>query len=273
MSNNLRIEVPTQFSAVQQRLILKYLSAGRRSLTLSEWKHVLSGFDLLHEARVELDGSVETFKQIYTIHVEEPFANLYINELLRLHDLNHEQHALRARFARRVVERLHQAKLRQAGVRSSNLLSAYCLYFWESFALGYAFEVEIYRDLTNSGIDFQAHDIRDQASRFSAYDLQVLDLKGDIKTSLYFLYTARSRGLAHDFYITRFYEGSRQRTLVVLLQPLAWEQINGDTIKTTLEAATQQFPAPVMVQIEDSPIVIMEYNVWKERVLHRQQDE
>lgn len=65
--------------------------------------------------------------------------------------------------------------------------------------MGYAFEVEIYRDLKNSGIDFQAHDIRKRVSRFSAYDLKVLNLKGDIKTSLYFLFATRSRGLAHDF--------------------------------------------------------------------------
>ena len=47
-------------------------------------------------------------------------------------------------------------------------------------------------------------------------------------------------------------------------------KINGDTIKAMLEEATKQFPSPVMVQIEDRPIVIMEYNVWKERVLQKQ---
>ena len=139
--------------------------------------------------------------------------------------------------------------------------------------MGYAFEVEIYRDLTNSGVHFQAHDIRDRAARYSAYDLQILNLKGDIKTSLYFLYTTRSRGVTHDFYITRFYEGKQQRTLVVLMQPYAWNLINGDTIKALLEEATQQFPLPVMVKIEDRPIVIMEHNVWKERVLQRQHNE
>ncbi len=123
------------------------------------------------------------------------------------------------------------------------------------------------------GLNFKAHDIRDREARFSAYDLQLLNLKGDIKTSLYFLYAARSRGLAHDFYITRFYEGKQQRTLVVLMQPYAWDQINGDTIKALLEEATKQFPSPVMVQIEDRPIVIMEYNVWKERVLQKQHRE
>lgn len=243
------------------------------SIDLSEWKHLLYGFDLLHQARIDSDGDILTFQQIYAIHVEQPFSDLFINELLLLDDVGREHQTLRSRFARRIVNRLQQVNLRQPGIVASNLLLAYCLYFWESFALGYAFEVEIYRDLTNSGVDFQAHDIRDRAARFSAYDLQILNLKGDIKTSLYFLYATRSRGLAHDFYITRIYEGRQQRTLVVLMQPYAWDQINGDIIKAILEEATKQFPSPVMVQIENSPLVIMEHNVWKERVVQKQHDE
>ena len=273
MNDNLRIELPTTFTDKHQRLILKYLISGRQSLDFSEWKRLLNGFDLLHHARVDIDGNTQTFQQIYAIHVEQPFADLFINELLLLDDITHEHQILRARFARSIVNQLQQTNLRQPSITASNLLLAYCLYFWESFALGYAFEVEIYRDLIRSGIAFQAHDIRERAARFSAYDLQILNLKGDIKTSLYFLYVARSRSLAHDFYITRFYEGKQQRTLVVLMQPHAWEQINGDTIKAILEEATKKFPSPVMVQIEDRPIVIMEYNVWKERVLQKQHRE
>ncbi len=273
MNDNLRIELPESFSNEQERLILKYLSSGRQSLASLEWKRLLNGFDLLHEARVKSEAGVQTFKQIYAVHVEQSFADSFINDLLRLKDVSREQQALRAHFARSIVNQLRQAHLRQSSIAATNLLLAYCLYFWESFALGYAFEIEIYRDLTNSGVDFKAHDIRDRVARFSVYDLQLLNLKGDIKTSLYFLYVARSRGLAHDFYITRFYEGNQQRTLVVLLQPHAWDQINGDTIKSVLEEATKQFPSPVMVQIEDRPIVIMEYNVWKERVLAKQRRE
>jgi hypothetical protein len=270
MNDKIRIELPESFSNRHERLILKYLTSGRQSLTILEWRQLLDGFDLLHQARVQSKAGAQTFNQIFAAHVDQPFADIYIKELLQLNDVSREHQALRARFARTIADRLRQARLRQPSVKASNLLLAYCLYFWESFAIGYAFEVEIYRDLTNSGVDFKAHDIRNRAARFSTYDLQVLNLKGDIKTSLYFLSVARSRGLAHDFYITRFYEGNRQRTLVVLLQPHAWDQINGDTTRSALEEASQQFPSPVMVQIEDRPIVIMEYNVWKERVLQRQ---
>jgi hypothetical protein len=72
---------------------------------------------------------------------------------------------------------------------------AYCLYFWESFAAGYAFEVEIFRDLSASGIRFKAHDIRTRRSRLSPYDLEIMGLRGDVKTSFYFLYVGRGQGL------------------------------------------------------------------------------
>ena len=232
----------------------------------------MAGFDILHEAQAVSDSGSLTFRQLYVIYIERLFADLYIDALLQLKGASQDYNALRADFARQIVQRLKQENLRQPGVPETNILLSYCLYFWESFARGYAFEVEIYRDLTASGIAFQAHDIRDYQARLSAYDLQILDQYGDIKTSLYFLYTKRGRHLAHDFYITRFYEGGRQRTLVVMLKPFAWEKINGDTVETTLDEATKLFPTPALVQIENRPIVLIDYNVWKERVLKQQQD-
>jgi hypothetical protein len=64
MNDNLRIELPAHFTAEHEQLILKYLSLGRHSLTLTEWKQTLNGFDLLHETRVEFEGGIQTFKQI-----------------------------------------------------------------------------------------------------------------------------------------------------------------------------------------------------------------
>lgn len=157
--------------------------------------------------------------------------------------------------------------------RETNLLLAYCLYSWESFATGYAFEVEIYRDLTAAGIAFEAHDIRDRQGRLSPYDLKVLGLRGDIKTSLYFLYVRRGRGLPHDFYVTCFYEGERRRTLVVMLKPEAWSQIDGGTITAILEEATYVFPSAALVELEGGKIVVADYAIWKTKVLHRQRGE
>ncbi len=67
----------------------------------------------------------------------------------------------------------------------------------------------------------------------------------DIKTSVYFVQVATP--LVHDFYIVRLVVQKQDYTLVTLLQPDAWEQINGDTVSGELEALTRHFPAPVAI--------------------------
>lgn len=130
--------------------------------------------------------------------------------------------------------------------------------------------MEIYRDLTTSGITFQAHDIRDRIARRSPYDLQVMGQKGDIKTSSYFSLVSRGRGLPHDFYITRLYEGHRQHTMVVMLQEAAWEEIDGETVAAMLREATSHFPLPARVTLDNGTVVIADYEVWKAKVLQHQ---
>jgi len=266
------ISLPASFSDRHQRAILKYVVEGRHTLSSDDWRIALSGFDMLHQAVVETETENLTFREAYQRHVDGRYADQYIAELLHLRDVAQEHQTVRARFARAIVRRLAETGLRRPEVRETNLLLAYCLYFWESFAAGYAFEVEILRDLSASGVVFRAHDIRDRRARLSPYDLEILGLRGDVKTSFYFLYVGRGQGLPHDFYITRFYEGRQQRTLVVMLQLAAWEQIDGETMTSLLAEATRHFPQPARVELERGSVVITDYNVWKQKVLQRQRE-
>ncbi|MCB0064816.1 MAG: hypothetical protein KDE19_21980, partial [Caldilineaceae bacterium] len=175
------------------------------------------------------------------------------------------------RFARSILQQLIAAGFQRVDVPESNLLLAYCLYFWEAFAVGYAFEVEIFRDLRRSGVHFRAHDLRDRQERLSPHDLEVLGLFGDIKNSLYFLQIGRGQKLPHDFYITRFYEGKRQYTFIVMIQLDVWNQIDGDTIAGLLSEATQHFPQPVEVALKTGSVVVVDYEIWKQKVLRQQQ--
>lgn len=136
--------------------------------------------------------------------------------------------------------------------------------------MGYAFEVEIFRDLRASGIEFSAHDLRDRQARLSAYDLMVLNLYGDIKNTLYFLQVRRSQHLPHDFYITRFYAGQRRYTLIVMVQLAAWETIDGDTIDGLLDEAIRYFPQPVQVTLDSGKVVVVDYAIWKAKILRQQ---
>jgi len=266
------IILPTSYSDAHQRVTLKFLVEGRQALSSVEWKTALSGFDMLHRAVIKTETESLTFRELYQKHVDSSFADPYIAELLNLHDVAQEHQAVRARFARAIVRRLTETEFRRQKVRETNLLLAYCLYFWESFAAGYAFEVEIFRDLSESGIRFKAHDIRTRRPRLSPYDLEIMGLRGDVKTSFYFLYVGRGQNLPNDFYITRFYEGSRQRTLVVMLQLAAWNQIDGETITSILTEATRHFPQPALIELERGSVVIADYNLWKQKILQRQRE-
>lgn len=264
------IQLPANFSPYQEQIILKYLTRGRHSLSYSEWGAALSGFNELHQAIVITQTVNATFRQVYNKYVDLPFADLYLSQLLNLPHIGRQFSALHAQVKRSIVAHLGQVGLRRVGLPDTNLLLAYCLYFFHSFATGYAFEVQIYRDLTASGIVFDAHDILDRKSRFQPYDLSVLGLYGDIKTSLYFLRVGRSQKLPHDFYITRLYAKGRARTLVVMLKLDAWKQIDGDTVARLLEEAVQAFPNPVSVKLDAGTVVITDYEVWKSKILSRQ---
>ena len=145
MMKDLQIILPAHLTVEQEQLVIKYLLQGRQSLTRAEWRLVLRGFDILHQAQVVLDSETATFRQLYATHVERPFADSYIDTLLQLTDVGQEYNTLRARIARQIVGYLDKLHLWQTGVSGSNTFLSYCLYFWEAFALGYAFEVEIFR--------------------------------------------------------------------------------------------------------------------------------
>jgi len=175
-----------------------------------------------------------------------------------------------ATVARAIQPRLEQVDLYRPEIPTTRLILAYCLYWWRAFALGYALEVEIQRDLKASGVQFEAHDLRRSEERLSPYDLVVLGFKGDIKTSTYFLQAARTRTLPHDFYITRIRGRQRTRTLVVFMQAEMWQAIDGETLLVLLEQVADTLPRAVRIVHEGIELTVVDYEAWKARVLRRQ---
>lgn len=132
------------------------------------------------------------------------------------------------------------------------------------------FEVEIFRDLEAAGIPFVSHEITNRTERFSAYDLTVLGLRGDIKYSTYFLTSEGTQTTEIDFFITRLFDETNARwEKVVFLTPTAWAVINGRTILVALQKAVSVFPKAVSVEIGLETFVIILYNEWKERILKK----
>lgn len=55
--------------------------------------------------------------------------------------------------------------------------------------------------------------------------------------------------------------------LVAMLQPEAWDQINGDAVPGDLTTLAQLLPAPVAITHHGRHLIVLDDNAWKRRVL------
>lgn len=269
----MQVTIPPTLTKEHRKVLTTYLSDDR-FLRSAEWQKIYEAIDLLEDAQLILRNQTKTFRQLYNEYIDGRFADLYLDQLLKLSDVTRQSPALTSKFARQISPFLKRAGLLRQGVTDNWLLLAYCIYWWQSFARGYTFEVEIIRDLEASGVNFWTHDLRRRTAylgRYSKVDLMVLGLKGDIKTSTYFLKFQSSTKITNDFYITRLYEKGRKRTLVVFQKPIAWNTINGDiVVDGTLERLLRLLPQPVRLQQDNVTLIVVEYDSWKEKVLRKQ---
>lgn len=259
----LQISLPANFTPKHEQVVIEYLAG---QLTgKNAWQLAFEAFDQLDGATVHLPDGLQTFRTLYRQIIDNEIADQYLSELLALQDVEKQSSALWARFARQIMSEFVQRGWQRADIPETRLLLSYFLYWWGAFARGYALEVEIFQDLQQSGVQFQAHNLLDHQEQYSPSDLIIRGLAGDIKTSVYFVQAAIS--LNQDFYIVRLSIRGRTYTLVVLLQPLAWDVINGDTVDGTLETIRQQSPTPVRIRQAGHVLVALEYTEWKRRML------
>jgi hypothetical protein len=266
----LQFIIPQAFNQDHNDALFAYL-VDARNLATADWQQIYTGVDLLNKAQIVTPEATRTFRQVYDEFIGRPFANRYIEQLLETNNVIAESPRVTAQFARQINPILRKAGLLKPNVPYSVLLQGYCLYWWQSFTRGYAFEVYIMRDLTDSGIKFQMHDVRNWVERYSPADLTVLGLFGDIKTSVYFLQWQKQNRMSNDFYITRLYEKGRERTLVVFQKPDAWDTIEGGTtMPGTLETVLDLLPTPVQIKLRDIILIVVDYETWKQMVHQKQ---
>jgi hypothetical protein len=261
------------FSKKHERAFTLYLQDDRK-LTTDQWRLLYEAIGYLDRSEVEIGGERFTFRQLYNRHIDQAYADEYLEQLLRLTNLAVQRPLLTATFARQIAPTLERAQLLSHNNPQSHLLFTYCVYCWQSFAHGYAFEVEIKRDLEASKIVFAMHDILSRAERYSRADLIVLDLLGDIKTSTYFLQEKADDPLANDFYITRLYEKGYAKTLVVFQKHLAWVRIGGQApTPGNLNRVLNLLPHPVQLEQSGAILIVIDYETWKTMVRRTQAEE
>jgi len=262
------VRLPPGFTDVHKGITHRFVQG--ESFSQAERALLFEAFDLLHKAVVATEAGWESFVTAYEQLIEAPFANHYLRGLVGTQDIEATAEPLRAQVSRKIMPTLREAGLIDPAEPSSFYLLAYCLYWWYA-ARGYAFEVEVLRDLEASDILYQAHDVLNPRARRSPFDLVVLGFRGDIKTSIYFLHATRTQGLLHDFYITRVYEPrERERIVVVFLKEPAWKAIDGETTPVTLEALAGVLPGVFRLQQNDTTLIVLDYEEWKTRLLRAQ---
>ena len=235
-----------------------------------QWPMLLTAFDRLGESIVKIDWETWTFRRCYREWVENVYSTKFLRELTQLSDPLDITN-LQSQYRRKVIISLTEHGLVDDASDELRCLSAFCLYWWIAFAKGYAREVLIYQDLETSGVEFQAHDITVREEQLSSYDLTVLGLRGDIKTSTYFLHTSDSLLANCDFYITRlWFPDIRCYEDIVLMTESIWNLINGETQDCDFDNVTDVFPRPARVILFNTPMIVVSYSLWKEKVKRRQ---
>jgi hypothetical protein len=187
----LNVELSDDVTGARRALVLRYLGEAER-FSLTEWVTLLEAFTVLGRSRAGFEKEVVTFQEFYDRYVDQAYSERFITDLLAEINVTVRAPAIQAGYARHIYQQLRNAPFSLGGTPETVCLLSYCLYWWASFARGYAFEVEIFRDLETAGIDFAAHDLQIREQRFSPCDLIVRGMTEDIKNTTYFLYVARS---------------------------------------------------------------------------------
>jgi hypothetical protein len=267
----IEIVLPTEFTQKHATALGEYFQSETR-LNRTQWELIWDGIDILRQATIILKGKTQTFANLYDNLVDRVYADAFIEALYRFDDVARQAEQRRAAVARQIVADLREIGYYDRAVPETQLVLAFCLYWWQSFTKGYAFEIEIVRDLTASGILHQAHDLRDRQARLSPFDLTVIGFRGDIRTSTYFFAVERGRILPHDFYITRLWNHRIRRwQRVAILKPAFWAALDGETRPSRLEEVLDILPEIAEIRLDTQRLVVVEYQEWKERIKTQQE--
>jgi hypothetical protein len=237
-----------------------------------ERQSLLNGIDLLRSSRVEIDGQNLSFANFFDRFIDSIYTDRFIDWVLGSTQIVADSQRLKKKIVEEIRARFVQENWFRRDLPESRFLVAFCLYWWNAFATGYIFEAEVFGDLRESGVRFHAHDLRKRAERYSFADLTISEMQGDIKSSTYFFATTRTSDLAHDFYITRYYDNvKRQYYWFVILQAEFWNEIDGETQPMVFPNWPADFSRPAIFDFRGSEWVVVSYQIWKAKMLAYQQ--
>jgi len=237
-----------------------------------ERQYLLDGIDLLRSSHVEIDGQRLSFANFFDRFIDAIYTDQFIALALESKQIVADGQRHKKKIVEEIRARFVQENWFRRDVPETRFLIAFCLYWWNAFATGYIFEIEVFQDLRNAGLLFQAHDLRKRSERYSFADLTIFAWRGDIKSSTYFFSVARTSVLSHDFYITRYYDQRKQQYhWFVILRPELWNKIDGTTQPMIFPNWPADFSQPVTFDFQGTNWVAVSYQIWKNNMLIYQQ--
>lgn len=235
-------------------------------MTRAEWTTLYEAVDLLRASHVTRDEGRRTFAEFYDAIVDATYADGFLAALWDAEDVEAVGRQQQAAITQAIRTQFQTEGWLDPAAPDSRLLLTYCLYWWSSFATGYTFEVAVLKDLERSGLVFQARDPRNRAERYAPADLVMGEFVGDVKSSTYFLFVARSYPPQHNFYITRLWDAQgRQYRRVVILSPTMWAAINGETVATEFAQLLGVMPQPARFDFADESLIALGYAEWVDK--------
>jgi hypothetical protein len=265
------IQLNPALSPLYKQVLAKYLTTSSQ-LTRAEWTMLYEAVDLLRASHVTQGEERRTFAEFYDAVVDAAYADRFLAAVWDAEDMEAVGRQQQAAITQALRTQFQMEGWLDPATPDSRLLLTYCLYWWSSFATGYTFEVAVLKDLKRSGLVFQARDPRNRAERYAPADLLMGEFVGDVKSSTYFLFVARSYPLRHDFYVTRLWDAQgRQYRRVVILSPTMWATINGETVAIEFAQLLEVMPQPAFFDFADESLIALGYAEWVGKMTQYQQ--
>ena len=176
----LEIHLPKPLNAEQQRALMSYLTAPH-TLTRAEWIIIWNVMDVLRTAIVTVREQHYTFAEFYRVNIDDVYADVFLNALWDMEQPEFVGRQLKTRTSKAIRWLFRTQGWYIPAKKESRSLFAYCVYWWNSFANGYIFEVSVLKDLQKEGIVSSVRDIRNRAERFASADILIGEWIGDVK--------------------------------------------------------------------------------------------
>ena len=242
------------------------------TMILEERRLLFEGIDLLRSSRVIINDQNLTFPQFFNKFIDQNFTNKFLDVLENSKNIYATGQVLKKEILTEIRAKFLKEKWFRKDIPETRFLIIYCLYWWNAMATGYAFEIEVFRDLQNSGVKFKAHDLQNQSEKYSFADLTISRMNGDIKSSTYFFIVIRSANLEHDFYITRYYDKAVMKYhWFVILKSEHWHKIDGKAESIIFPRLPKNFIRPIKFEFKGSWWHAIDYHTWKNKILIYQQ--